>query len=342
MPNIRCPDLTFPPKIAKGKELSSLLKRAHAATRDFNALLLSTEDPLLFLSPLSFSETIASLDTRKKGVSLKKLLSFGTENRASDTYSEILQYQRALKRVCSNEKKEPFTHRLICNLHRQLKASLAHPLDVGRYRNRQNWIGPAGCTLEQAYYHPPKHTHVRKLMHALLTWSNRSSKEDPLIGAALYFAQLLIIHPFMDGNGRIARILVPLNLYRKRVLAAPLLFVSDYFQSKKIRYYESLFHITENGSWDKWICFFLKGIISRAKAETKKLEALIVLKNSLPPMQKPLLQLLFGSPIFTLSHFKKKGGTRALLEELMCTGDVRRLQKGKYVFRSLIEKTSKS
>ncbi|MES2121815.1 MAG: Fic family protein, partial [Chlamydiota bacterium] len=190
-----------------------------------------------------------------------------------------------------------------------------------------------------------KHTQVRARMDSLLKWSNTSTREDPLIRTALLFAQLLIIHPFMDGNGRIARILVPLFLFRKEAIAAPLLFVSSYFQSLRLRYYQNLYAITENESWEKWVCFFLKGIISCAKKQTQVLSSLIALKESLPQMPAATLRMLFETPLFTRSSFKKSKGTDALLNELVRSQCVEKWKRGKFVFKSLIktiEKTSKS
>lgn len=333
----------FQPTVVKGKVLSSLLSKAHTAVENFNAQLKQSENPLLFLTPLSFGEALVSLSPHRKRISLKKTLLHDGDGTAIE--AEILRYERAVKEACSKKKNAKFSHRWICEMHKQLKSSIAHPTDVGRYRNRQNWIGPANRTIDEAYYLPPKHTQVRKLMHSLLDWGNTSTREDPLISTALLFAQLLIIHPFMDGNGRIARILVPLSLFRKGAILAPLLFVSRYFQSLRLAYYQNLYAITENASWEKWVCFFLKGIIACAKKQAQALSSLIALRESLPEMPANTLHMLFENPVFTKSHFKKNKGTDALLSELVRCQCVEKWKGGKFVFKSLvrtIEKTSKS
>ena len=98
----------------------------------------------------------------------------------------------------------------------------------GKFRKRQNWIGPKGCTQKEAYFLPPLYTKVPQAMKELQLYGNKQEK-DPLVQLAIYFAQLLIIHPFMDANGRLARCVIPLFLYKKKIIPAPRFYLSAYW-----------------------------------------------------------------------------------------------------------------
>jgi Fic family protein len=105
---------------------------------------------------------------------------------------------------------------------------------------------------------------MQRAMRNCLAYCNRKT-QDPLVQIAIVIAQLLIIHPFMDGNGRVARILATLLIYKKGLLAQPVLFLSSYFQAHRKTYIRKLYEITEKGKWEEWILFFLKGVKQQAK-----------------------------------------------------------------------------
>ena len=148
--------------------------------------------------------------------------------------------------------------------------------EVGRLRKRQNWIGAEGCPIEEAYFFPPKFQLLPKYLKNWTLYSRRKEL-DPLLQLAILFAQFLIIHPFMDGNGRVARIYIPLFLLRKHLISQPFFFLSDYFESKRARYNQKLFSISEENDWEGWILYFLEGVIEQAiylKSQAEKLKQL--------------------------------------------------------------------
>ena len=173
-----------------------------------------------------------------------------------------------LLRLAERHAHKPFTLALLKKMHRALKPVK----DVGRFRKRQNWIGPEGGSIEEAYYLPPKFERVPALMDNLKKYLN-SKEKDPLIQLAIFVAQLLIIHPFMDGNGRIARALIPMILCKKKMTRAPLFFMSAYFHRHRLQYFEKLFQISKNNDWEGWIRFFLKGIIEDGEYQIKKMSS---------------------------------------------------------------------
>jgi Fic family protein len=162
------------------------------------------------------------------------------------------------------KKKQPLTLALFCNLHRKILSETKSTKEAGKFRTQQNWIGPEGCSREEGYFFPPPFKLVPKYMQNLKHYIN-SKEKDPLVQLAIFFAQLLIIHPFMDGNGRLARRLIPIILHKKEVLSRPLFEMEGYFKKNRGKYFEKLFQISTNNDWEGWICFFLEGIIEQGE-----------------------------------------------------------------------------
>jgi len=161
---------------------------------------------------------------------------------------------------------------LLCTLHRKLVKTAKKKGDIGHFRKRQNWIGPENEGIEKAHYLPPKASqiprHMKNLSHYL-----HSKEKDPLVQTAIWMAQFLSIHPFMNGNGRVARAMIPIILCYKKLLPAPHFNVEPYFKKYRQAYFEKLFAITQNQEWEEWIRFFLKGIIytgKRVQRRTRK------------------------------------------------------------------------
>lgn len=162
--------------------------------------------------------------------------------------------------------------RLLCQVHERIfQGCRISPADIGKFRNRQNWIGPEKKGIEEAYFYPPDLTHLKQGLKNLQTYLN-SEKEDPLVQLAIWFAQLLILHPFMDGNGRVARLMIPLFLYQKKVIDKPLFFMSHYFKKHRLAYFHKLYLISTKSRWEEWILFFLRGIIAEGKQISEAVE----------------------------------------------------------------------
>ncbi len=169
--------------------------------------------------------------------------------------------------------KHPISLRLLPRLHRyvQRPSKVVSLQDIGKIRNRQNWIGPEGRGEAEAYFYPPNLTDLKKGLKNLQEYFRRND-EDPLVQAAIYFAQFLILHPFMDGNGRVARLLIPLFLYEKKVIFEPLFLMSHYFKKRRVDYFHKLYEISSKQKWEEWIRFFLKGIIYEGKRMIESFE----------------------------------------------------------------------
>ena len=245
----------FPPRGLKKKAYAVLLKTAQRELSLYNDALLTL--PKEMHSILLLAEAIASLNSQKLDNKLSR---------------QVFQYVHAVEWASKKMKREPLSKKLVCTLHRKIKQGMTPLKDLGVYRNRQNWIGPAGSK-EEAYFYPPQASEVNAWMKNLFRYSEKQSSE-PLVQIAMIFAQMLIIHPFMDGNGRVARILIPLLLYRKQVVPYPVFFLSAYFQKHRLHYFQTLFETTEEEQWEKWIAFFLKGVIVESRKYRKLFKAL--------------------------------------------------------------------
>ncbi|MCI0597250.1 MAG: Fic family protein, partial [candidate division Zixibacteria bacterium] len=188
----------------------------------------------------------------------------------------------------------------------------------GKLRQSQNWIGPPGCTLNEATFIPPP---VDKMRDALSDWEkyyHSASDEPPLIKCALLHYQFEAIHPFLDGNGRIGRLIITFFLLEKTYLTQPLLYLSAFFDRFREEYYSKLLTVSQKGDWNNWLEFFLKGIAvqsSHAISDAKKILELHAeyqskLKGTkkIPETAHRLIEEVFLNPVISISQLSKKWG----------------------------------
>jgi Fic family protein len=251
----------------------------------------------------------------------------------------ILNYRQAFLWACKYIQKSSVNKKLLCTIHQKAKRGTTLKSDLGVYRNRQNWIGPQNCKIEDAYFYPPAENEIEGLMRKLFSYARRHEKE-PFLQLALIFAQILIIHPFMDGNGRVARILIPLFLYQKKIIPIPYLFMSRYFLQYRLKYFQNLFETTEENKWETWINFFLKGVINEMKKSIHLFNQIISfhhdIEMKLPMLRKGTIFFLFQNPIFSDSSFRKAKGDQYSLKQLRKLKFIKK-EKGKYYFSHLLK-----
>lgn len=184
----------------------------------------------------------------------------------------------------------------------------------GSFRTIQNWIGPEGCTIEQARYVPPI---PEQVLSSLDNWEKyiHFNEKDFIVQLAIVHAQFEIIHPFLDGNGRIGRILLPIFLYQKKVLSTPMFYLSAYFEANRQQYYKKLNLITDTGEWNGWISYFLEAVIQQSNINCSKAKEIHTLyeklKNEITVLTRSqfsikTLDAIFASPIFSSTTFIKR------------------------------------
>ena len=311
----------FPPRHLHKKSFSKQLQIANQLLEKYNAILAHAPSPqCLFFQRINL-EAIASIESQKMKTTLEDFLHFIQDDprKKASKFKIILNYRQTFLWGWKNIKNFSLNKEFLCTLHKKAKRGTSLQSNLGIYRNRQNWIGPQGCKIENAYFYPPAECEVEGLMQELFNYAKKDEKE-PILQLALIFAQMLIIHPFMDGNGRISRLLIPLFLYWKKVIPIPFLFMSHYFLRHRLKYFQKLFKTTEGNKWEAWAAFFLNGIIIEMTRTLHLFNQIIALydeiKLKIPMLRKRTVFFLFQNPIFSSSSFRKAKGDQDLLKQL--------------------------
>ena len=175
----------------------------------------------------------------------------------------------------------PLCLRLLKEAHKRLlRHSRGHDKSPGEFRHSQNWIGPTGCSLRQAAYVPPNPIDMDQALQDLENYLHADSDLDPLIRAALIHYQFETIHPFLDGNGRIGRLLILLFLLDQQVIESPYLYISYFLKINRTQYYEHMTSVRENGTYEAWIKFFLLAADNAARDALDSIKELDALSSS--------------------------------------------------------------
>lgn len=296
---------------------------ANRALANFNGALYGLPNPEVLLSPLTTREAVLSSRIEGTQATLGEVLKFEAgeapqqESRRADI-QEILNYRRALRRAQDELAVRPFNLNLLLELHSILLDSVRGRNKArGQFRTLQNWIGAAGCSLDQAEFVPPKPSEV---FASMCNWEKyyHSDRPDLLVQLAIVHAQFEIIHPFLDGNGRLGRILVPLFLFEKKLLTRPVFYLSAYIEEHKEEYVEKLRAIGRvPEGWNRWIEFFLTATIEQAEANLNAARSIMglyehlkarVIELTRSPFAVPLLDVLFERPIFASSELGRRPG----------------------------------
>jgi Fic family protein len=186
---------------------------------------------------------------------------------------EVLNYVRAMNHGLARLGELPVSVRMIREIHAELmRGARGGRLQPGELRTSQNWIGPAGCTLNTATFVPPPHHMVPEALGELEKFIHQEDDLPPLVKIALAHVQFETIHPFLDGNGRVGRLLITFLLTEREVLHKPVLYLSHYFKQHRSAYYEHLQSVREGGLWEAWLAFFLRGVaeVATEAAETAR------------------------------------------------------------------------
>jgi Fic family protein len=192
--------------------------------------------------------------------------------------SDVVYYVRAINFAVKRMADLPLCNRLIRETHAVLMNSVrGGEKTPGEFRVSQNWIGGTGSTLRNARYIPPNPQDMRDCMSELERFMNADDDMDPLIKAALLHYQFETIHPFLDGNGRVGRLLITLYLLGQGEISSPVLYLSCYLKTNRIEYYDRMSEIRKSGNYEQWIKFFLRGVSETAADATETIDRLVAL-----------------------------------------------------------------
>ena len=193
---------------------------------------------------------------------------------------EVVNYVLAMNHGLARLSELPVSVRLIREIHTKLLQGVrGSQLTPGELRTTQNWIGPEGCLLNEATFVPPPPHEVAQCLAALETFLHEDSKLPLLIKIGLAHAQFETIHPFLDGNGRIGRLLITFLLCEQQVLLKPVLYLSYYFKKHKQTYYDHLQAVRDSGNWEQWVAFFLRGVIEVSGEATETARSILLLRE---------------------------------------------------------------
>ena len=230
---------------------------------------------------------------------------------------EIINYRKSIGIAVNWLAKKPITINMIKEVHSILLNSVrGKDKGRGRFRAVQNWIGRPGASIEQAEYVPPEPMRIMEFLSNFEKYIHYEEK-DILVQLAIVHAQFEIIHPFVDGNGRVGRILIPLFLYEKRLLSLPMFYISEYFETNRDEYYDRLKAITSEKRWEEWIEFFLNAVVEQSKTNSQKAKAILELykkkKDRIQEITRSqyvikIIDTLFAKPIFSSANFICESG----------------------------------
>lgn len=356
----------FPPEELDWKRLLPLVGKANAALARYDGLIRSISNSSILLSPLMTQEAVLSSTIEGTNVTLSEVLAIeaganeNAEQVKRDDTEEVLNYRKALGFASKQVKERGFTLHTLRETHARLMQGVrGSNKNPGAFRVEQNWIGPKGCSLEEASFVPVPQEHLLTGMEAWRDYVHRDEEPDPLIQLALLHVEFEALHPFKDGNGRLGRMLIPLFLHWKDVLCGPNLYMSGYLESRKDEYVKFMRNVSENKEWTEWVVFFLNALLNQASENQIKAERIIELhrymlqevpKLTHSQFSASAVESLFSRPIFSTAHFvdgtqiPKASATR-MLTTLRDAGIISVLREGSgrrptfYLFDELLQIT---
>jgi Fic family protein len=260
----------LPPPIEPTWQLGNKISDADRALSELAGITRTLPNPHLFIN--SFLRREAVLSSRIEGTqaSLSELFFFeaaGETGRHSDV-QEIANYVSALNHALKRLEALPISIRLLCEVHKLLMSDVRGDearLTPGEIRRSQNWIGHPGSTLTDAIYVPAPVEQMTQCLGDLEKYFHAESELPPLVRLALIHYQFEAIHPFLDGNGRVGRLLITLWLIERGLLAQPVLYLSSYFERTRDEYYRLLLDVSQKGSWQMWLEYFLVGVAEQSR-----------------------------------------------------------------------------
>jgi len=289
-------------------EMIRLLSDADRKLGRLDGITQILPNPDLFIGMYVRKEAVLSSQIEGTQASMIDLLEVGTEHTPITPVSEVVNYVSAMNYGLERMKDFPLSLRLIREIHGYLlqkgRGSASNP---GEFRTTQNWIGPAGCNLNTASFVPPAVPDMMEALGELEKFFYDESDIPDLIKIGLIHAQFETIHPFLDGNGRMGRLLITFWLCQQNILSEPLLYLSYYFKQNRQEYYDRLMNVRTKGQWEEWIKFFLKGISFVSDEATKSAKEILALKtvvqeelcNTGSVAGVTLLEKLFYQPVIT-------------------------------------------
>lgn len=311
---------SLPPQLDLDWELVSLLGEANTRVGELSGAGRLLSNPHLLIQPYIRREAVLSSRIENTQAGMDDLFFFEadeSESPRTPDVREVANYVRTMEYGLERLKTLPVSGRLVREIHEHLmKGVRGGHATPGDFRRTQNWIGPPGCTPMQAAFVPPP---VEEMHATLSEWEkylNEGPREPPLIQCALMHYQFEAIHPFIDGNGRVGRLLITFLLCERGLLSLPLLYLSAFFERYRDEYYRRLLAVSQEGDWRGWIEFFLRGVAFQAQEACDNAEAILDLNEEVqnqvrsagkaPRHTLRIVDRLFKIPVVAVSNLAKE------------------------------------
>jgi Fic family protein len=307
------------PPIQFDAEMAHLLSEADRALGRLDGITSVLPNPDLFVGMYVRQEAVLSSQIEGTQSTLEDVLQFEIDAQGETTpkdVGEVVNYVRAMNYGLVRLDKLPLSLRLIREIHAELlRGARGSNREPGEFRRTQNWIGPAGCNLMTAAFVPPPVPEMNEAMGELEKFLHFEGPMPVLIHCGLAHAQFETIHPFLDGNGRVGRLLITFLLCQRHILHRPLLYLSLYLKSRRSQYYDRLMAIRMDGDWEGWLKFFLRGVAEVSQKATETARKILALReegrkifldvfaNSNPAQR--LFDFIFEQPIFNVRMVEK-------------------------------------
>ncbi len=313
----------LPPKLPIKLDYEPLIghiTKAHRAIAGLDALLSALPNPSLLGRTLQTKEAVLSSQIEGTQATLDEVLAYEVVNNKNESetkkqdINEIINYRKALDLGIKSLATLPLSENLIKKLHATLlKSGRGQNKAPGEFRKIQVYIGMPGAEISEASYIPPTADEIIPLLSNLEKYLNSNDEKDQLVQIAIAHYQFEAIHPFLDGNGRVGRLIISLFLYEKKLLAHPFLYLSEFFEEHRQTYYELLRGVSEKQDWENWIKFFLNALTIQAQKAEETSRAILKLHNELKDQlvvinsqySVHLLDAIFVRPIFSTASLHK-------------------------------------
>ncbi len=314
----------FPPKKLDLERLLPLIGPASAAVARYDGVLSAIPNASILLSPLTTQEAVLSSKIEGTQATMGEVLKFEAEggrkkvpDEKREDINEILNYRKAMRHAEKRLQELPLCQRVVKEVHAVLLNGVrGHGKSPGEYRKVPNWIGPQGCAIEGARFIPIS---AGDLDEAMGKWDLyiHSDAPDRLIQLAVLHAELEALHPFLDGNGRLGRMCIPLFMHQAGLIQRPMFYISAYFEANRDEYYDRLLAVSRDDDWSGWCAFFLKAVRTQAEQNLEKANAVLGLYNRMKLKIAEIshsqfsihaLEWIFEKPIFNSSDFVQASG----------------------------------
>lgn len=276
---VPAPLLPAPP-VDLGNEGLTLLIQANRQLALLEGLATRIPNMDLFVSMYVRKEALLSSQIEGTQATLDDVLDPLLDENANRNVADVINYIKASEFAIKRLQELPLCNRLIKETHAVLMEGVrGQEKNPGEFRYSQNWIGGQGSTLKNARYIPPNPEDMNEAISDLEKYMNSEDGLDPLVRAALIHYQFETIHPFLDGNGRVGRLLITLFLMEKKILTTPALYISYFLKRNRIEYYDRMTEVRRKGNYEQWINFFLQAVMESAEDAIHTIDQLTALHD---------------------------------------------------------------